>query len=259
MKITRFGPIDAGHTAGSGNAAGGAGGDLTGGFPAPTVTGIDGKALTAPGTVTNGQTVVFNSGTGSWDYAASGASPLTTKGDLFGYDTASARVPVGSNGQVLTADSTDAQGVSWQTPSAGTGPGAELDYVQFTANVSPTATTEGTANTVVTGTSISLDGSTSVMVEYFCSQSRPAATANAQLIYVLLDGSTVLGTFGVQNATAAANAYEPVLLRRRLATPSAGSHQYIVKAYVSTGTALIAAGAGGTGANVPGYIRVQKV
>ena len=47
-----------------------------------------------------------------------GSSPLTTKGDLYGYDTADARVPVGSNGQVLTADSTAGAGVSWQ---AGTG------------------------------------------------------------------------------------------------------------------------------------------
>lgn len=41
-------------------------------------------------------------------------SPLTTKGDLYGYDTADARVPVGTNGQVLTANSSDAQGVDWQ-------------------------------------------------------------------------------------------------------------------------------------------------
>jgi hypothetical protein len=45
------------------------------------------------------------------------ASPLTTKGDLWGYDTADARVPVGADGQVLTADSTQPLGVKW----AGTG------------------------------------------------------------------------------------------------------------------------------------------
>jgi hypothetical protein len=48
-----------------------------------------------------------------------GASPLTTKGDLYGYDTADDRIPVGTDGDVLTADSSAALGVSWQTPSGG--------------------------------------------------------------------------------------------------------------------------------------------
>lgn len=48
------------------------------------------------------------------DLVGGGAtSPLTTKGDLWGYDTADARVPVGTDGQILLSDSTDAQGLSW--------------------------------------------------------------------------------------------------------------------------------------------------
>ena len=43
--------------------------------------------------------------------------PLTTKGDIFGYSTINARIPVGTNGQVLTADSTAALGVRYCTPS----------------------------------------------------------------------------------------------------------------------------------------------
>jgi len=45
--------------------------------------------------------------------AVSGATPLTTKGDIFGYSTINARIPVGTNGKILTADSTVATGVSW--------------------------------------------------------------------------------------------------------------------------------------------------
>jgi hypothetical protein len=45
-------------------------------------------------------------------------SKATTKGDLISYDTAPDRVPVGSNGQVLTADSTQALGLKWATPIA---------------------------------------------------------------------------------------------------------------------------------------------
>ena len=40
-------------------------------------------------------------------------SPLTTKGDLFVYGTSATRLPVGSNGQVLLADSTQTLGVKW--------------------------------------------------------------------------------------------------------------------------------------------------
>lgn len=45
---------------------------------------------------------------------------LTTKGDLLGYNgSTDVRVPVGTNGQVLTADSTSSTGVSYQTPASG--------------------------------------------------------------------------------------------------------------------------------------------
>jgi hypothetical protein len=42
------------------------------------------------------------------------ASPLTTKGDIWGYDTADARIPVGADGEVLVADSTQTLGVDWR-------------------------------------------------------------------------------------------------------------------------------------------------
>lgn len=56
----------------------------------------------------------FMDGTGAWSTpSGSGSSPLTTKGDLFGFDTANARIPVGSDGQVLTASSGASLGVAW--------------------------------------------------------------------------------------------------------------------------------------------------
>jgi hypothetical protein len=45
---------------------------------------------------------------------ASGTAPLTTKGDLLGFDTAANRVAVGTNGQTLVADSTATTGIRWQ-------------------------------------------------------------------------------------------------------------------------------------------------
>lgn len=40
-------------------------------------------------------------------------SPLTTKGDLWGFSTTDARIPVGTNTYVLTADSAETLGVKW--------------------------------------------------------------------------------------------------------------------------------------------------
>lgn len=83
------------------------------------------SSLATVGTITtgtwNGTTIaIANGGTGQTSASAAfGAlSPLTTKGDLVGYNTANARVPVGTNNQVLTADSTQALGLKWAFPTA---------------------------------------------------------------------------------------------------------------------------------------------
>ena len=62
----------------------------------------------------------FKIGTGStaWTalaYAAN-TSPLTTKGDLYTYSTADARLAVGNNGETLVADSSTSTGLRYQAP-----------------------------------------------------------------------------------------------------------------------------------------------
>lgn len=47
-----------------------------------------------------------------------GGSPLTTKGDLYTFDSADARLAIGSDGQVLIADSAEATGLRWGTVSS---------------------------------------------------------------------------------------------------------------------------------------------
>ena len=47
------------------------------------------------------------------------ASPLTTKGDLYGFSTVDDRLPVGADGYVLSADSAEATGLSWIAAGVG--------------------------------------------------------------------------------------------------------------------------------------------
>jgi hypothetical protein len=91
------------------------------GYSGSTVTWV-GDALSHPGTLNAVVSVIYRTTDGGTNVVAQVAggsattSPLTTKGDLWGYDTADARVPVGANGYLLVADSTDAQGVVWENP-----------------------------------------------------------------------------------------------------------------------------------------------
>ncbi len=87
---------------------------------------------------------------------------LTTKGDLLGFGSALGRLPVGSNGQVLTADSTQTLGIKWAAGGGGGGtPGGTNGQIQYNSSGSfggDTATTDGSGNW--SATSLLLSGAT---------------------------------------------------------------------------------------------------
>jgi hypothetical protein len=67
---------------------------------------------------TTGQVLAVVGGVPAWATTAD-QTPLTTKGDIFTFTTQDARLGVGANGTVLTADSAEATGMKWAAPGAG--------------------------------------------------------------------------------------------------------------------------------------------
>ena len=138
-------------------------------------------------------------------------------------------------------------------------PGAELDYVEFTSDVNITATTEATANTIVTGNAVTYNGTDKIYVEFFGPDCAPDTGAAGRFLQIwLYDNGSSIGYLTLVMTPAASAMRVPVTVGRRI-TPSAAAHTYSIRGSVSAGTGHTYGGAGGTGNQPQGYIRITKV
>ena len=134
--------------------------------------------------------------TGSaWVNIDSGSiSPLTTKGDLYTYSTADARLAVGTNGQVLTADSTTATGLKW---AAAAGGGKILQVVEGSTTTYTTNNTSTFADTNLTATITPSATSSKILVlisQAGCTIAGGASNDGNGIKFKLLRGATDIGT-----------------------------------------------------------------
>jgi hypothetical protein len=129
------------------------------------------------------------------------ASPLTTKGDLYGFSTVDARLAVGStNGQMLQVNSGAATGLSWSTPT----------YPSASGSVGKIMRSDGTNNVYSTATypdtvavSTILYGSGANVVGALATANNGLMVTSATGVPSILAGSGTTGNFLQSNAAAA--------------------------------------------------------
>ncbi len=118
-------------------------------------------------TCTNSATVINDLNLTGGNSLKSISTPLTTKGDILSFSTVPARLAVGANGTVLTADSTQATGVKWAST------GTATVICSGSQALGTTAIGSGAAATTITTTCTGLLTTDNIQLDF---NSDPTAT-----------------------------------------------------------------------------------
>jgi hypothetical protein len=175
---------------------------------------------------------------GSAWVAVGGGSPLTTKGDVYGFSTVDARIPIGANNTVLTADSTEALGLKWAAPAGG-------KVLQVVSGTYSTSTLVSSSSFTDTGLSLAITPTlnTSKVLVIVSQQVKVSDTgSDAAGAWQLVRGSTAIvtvGSSGYEAFEVLAGQYRTVFNYTYLdspATTSSTTYKTQVRRFVSTNT-----------------------
>ena len=166
---------------------------------------------------------IWNEATGAWEYVGGGSG----SDEVF----IQADDPIAANPLAELWYDTDA--VASTTPQL-----AEIFYSEITADVSVTATSAATAQNIINPGNVAYDG-TPIMLEFFVSSVN--FPFSGQMVIHLFDGNTDLGYWGQFFNPTATTLRVSTTLKRRI-TPTAGLHNYNIRAWSTNGGNLYAQG-----------------
>jgi hypothetical protein len=133
-----------------------------------------------------------------------------------------------------------------------------VEVVTFTATVSIAGTAEATPTNVVSLAAHTLTSSVVYCLELFAASVAPGPTTGSRIDVIYRDGTTSQGIVARYEQNSASTVRFGALYARVYITGDGASHTYVFAAYRLISDGSIAAGAGGSGALLPGYIRLSS-
>src|SRR5215469_4961167 len=137
----------------------------------------------------------------------------------------------------------------------------EMAYAEIgTGAISVTTTSEASPTDIITAPAIILDGATRIVVEFYAPYVGPPGTANVSINVSLWMDGVNQGRMAITSTPAAATLYWPMYVQREI-TPAAGSHTFVIRAWINTGSVAgyVGNGPGGAGNHLPMFIRIRRV